>query len=76
VRPLALAGSGLLLAAVSGLPGLMVHGDFLRHLWFHFEPFGWELHLGTTLLFDLGVYLAVMGAVLASLFGFAREAAS
>jgi multicomponent Na+:H+ antiporter subunit A len=72
-HPLALAGAGLLLAAASGLPGLMAHGDFLRHLWFATEFLGVPIKQGTTLLFDFGVYLAVLGTVLAFLFGLTRE---
>jgi multicomponent Na+:H+ antiporter subunit A len=74
-HPLAVAGGGLLLAFASGLPGLLVHGDFLHHLWFEGDVLGVHVKQGTTLLFDLGVYLAVLGAVLAFLFGLRREAA-
>ncbi|HEX6632025.1 MAG TPA: MnhB domain-containing protein, partial [Gemmatimonadaceae bacterium] len=73
-HPLALAGGGLLLAVASGLPGLVAHGEFLRHLWIDTELLGVRVKQGTTLLFDLGVYLAVLGTVLAFLFGLSREA--
>jgi multicomponent Na+:H+ antiporter subunit A len=36
---------------------------------------GVQVKQGTTLLFDVGVYVAVLGAVLAFLFGLRREAA-
>jgi len=75
-HPLTLAGAGLLLAAVSGLPGLVTHGDYLRHLWIERTVVGVHIKQGTTLLFDLGVYLAVLGTVLAFLFGLTREADS
>jgi multicomponent Na+:H+ antiporter subunit A len=75
VHPLSLAGGGLLLALSSGLPGLLLHGDFLRHLWFEVDVAGVHVKQGTTLLFDLGVYVAVLGTVLAFLFGLRREAA-
>jgi len=75
LHPLSLAGGGLLLALASGLPGLLMHGDFLRHVWFEVEVLGVHVKQGTTLLFDLGVYVAVLGAVLAFLFGLRREAA-
>jgi multicomponent Na+:H+ antiporter subunit A len=74
LHPLSLAGGGLLLSIASGLPGLFLHGDFLRHLWFELDVFGIPIKQGTTLLFDLGVYLVVLGAVLAFLFGLRREA--
>ena len=35
---------------------------------------GVHVKQGTTLLFDLGVYLAVLGTVLAFLFGLSRRA--
>jgi multicomponent Na+:H+ antiporter subunit A len=75
LHPVALAGGGLLLAIASGLPGLLVHGDFLRHLWLEVDVLGVHVKQGTTLLFDLGVYIAVLGAVLAFLFGLTRESA-
>ena len=74
LHPLVLAGSGLLLALASGLPGLLVHGEFLNHLWIQRDVFGIAVKQGTTLLFDIGVYAAVLGAVLAFLFGLREEA--
>ncbi|HEX6632182.1 MAG TPA: MnhB domain-containing protein, partial [Gemmatimonadaceae bacterium] len=76
LHPLTLAGGGLLLAAASGLPGLVMYGDYLRHVWLEGDVLGLHLEQGTTLLFDLGVYLAVLGTVLAFLFGLTREAES
>jgi multicomponent Na+:H+ antiporter subunit A len=75
VHPLSLAGGGLLLALASGLPGLFLHGDFLSSVWLEADLFGIHVKQGTTLLFDLGVYLVVLGGVLAFLFGLRREAA-
>jgi multicomponent Na+:H+ antiporter subunit A len=76
LHPLALAGGGLLIAVVSGLPGLVAYGDYLRHVWVDVDVLGVHVRQGTTLLFDLGVYLAVLGTVLAFLFGLTREAES
>jgi multicomponent Na+:H+ antiporter subunit A len=61
---------------VSGLPGLVAYGDYLRHVWVDVDVLGVHVRQGTTLLFDLGVYLAVLGTVLAFLFGLTREAES
>jgi serine/threonine protein kinase len=72
-HPVALAGAGLLLAVASGFPGLATSGDFLRHVWIETEVLGVPIKQGTALLFDLGVYLAVLGSVLAFLFGLSRE---
>ena len=75
LHPLSLAGTGLLLALASGLPGLLLHGEFLRHVWIEADVLGLRIKQGTALLFDLGVYAAVLGAILAFLFGLRREAA-
>jgi multicomponent Na+:H+ antiporter subunit A len=74
IHPLVLAGGGLLLAVVSGLPGLALSGEYLRHAWVEVNVLGVPVKQGTTLLFDFGVYLAVLGTVLGFLFGLSREA--
>jgi len=61
--PVALAASGVLLAGASGLPALVSGQAYLTHLWFTL-PLGFtELPLSTVLLFDIGVYLCVWGAL-------------
>lgn len=70
--PLTVVAIGLGLALASGLPAMLVGSPYLTHLWW--EPGGWLPKLGTTMIFDLGVYLVVLGAVLAFLFGLQREA--
>jgi len=74
VHPLVLAGGGILLALASGLPGLFGKGAYLTQLWFETSVFGVAIKQGTPLLFDLGVYSVVLGAVLAFLFGLQRAA--
>lgn len=74
IHPLSLVGGGLLLALASGVPGLVLHGDFLRHLWLDTTIAGIHVKQGTALLFDLGVFAVVLGGVLAFLFGLRREA--
>jgi len=61
VSPETIAGVGVILALVSGVPALLYGQPFLTHQWTE-TNFG--LALGTPLLFDSGVYLAVNGAVL------------
>lgn len=61
IPPQQIAGAGVLLALLSGLPALFFGQSFLTHQWGTI-PSG--LVLGTPLLFDLGVYLAVLGSVL------------
>lgn len=61
-RPaLRIAGAGVLVAVGTGLLGLL-DGSFLRPL--HLDVLG--VHLTTALVFDVGVYLAVLGVVLAA----------
>lgn len=61
LRPTTIAVAGLLLAMISGLPSLAGGAPFLTHQWM--AP--WDgLAIGTALLFDCGVYLAVAGSVL------------
>lgn len=61
ISPQTIAGSGVLLALSSGLASLLAAQPFLTHKWIFF-PSGFAL--GTPLMFDLGVYLAVLGGVL------------
>ena len=60
VTPQSLAGAGLAVALVAGLWGPLRGTSFLEG---HWTSIG-RLKLGTPLLFDVGVYLVVIGAVL------------
>jgi multicomponent Na+:H+ antiporter subunit A len=71
-RPLTLVGIGMACALLSGLPAMVTGQPYLTHLWW--DGGGILPKLGTTIIFDLGVYLVVLGAVLAFLFGLQREA--
>jgi multicomponent Na+:H+ antiporter subunit B len=72
VDPLVLVGTGLALALLSGLPPLFDGGAFLTSLWLEAKVpvIG---HLGTPFVFDVGVYLAVLGVVVAIIFELAEE---
>ena len=61
--PVVLGASGVLLAGLSGLPGVLAGGSFLTHLWWTLELGFTSLKLSTVLLFDVGVYLCVWGAL-------------
>lgn len=63
LAPLPLSACGVLLALLSGLPALLTGKPFLTHLWVDIPLGGTELPLSTVLLFDLGVYLCVWGAI-------------
>lgn len=61
--PLRPALAGLLFAAASGVPGWLGGQPYLTHLWLTVALGPLDLKLSTVLLFDLGVYLAVWGAL-------------
>jgi multicomponent Na+:H+ antiporter subunit B len=63
--PGVLIGCGLALALASGLPSLVAGQAYLTSRWTTVKVGRlWELHVGTPLLFDLGVYLVVVGVAL------------
>jgi multicomponent Na+:H+ antiporter subunit B len=62
LSPEVLTGCGILLALVSGLPGLVSDSPFLTHVWWSLDLGFTKLKLSTVLVFDLGVYAAVWGA--------------
>ncbi|SDF77131.1 multisubunit sodium/proton antiporter, MrpB subunit [Limimonas halophila] len=66
VPALSIAGFGLFVAALSGVLSLIGGEPFLTGLWY--EPhLGLSMHvaLSTPLMFDIGVYLVVVGALTA-----------
>lgn len=72
VNPMSIAAIGLACTLVSGMWGGFVYGDFLKGVW----PFlsvaedgsKQGLPIGSIFLFDLGVYLVVLGVICAILF--------
>jgi multicomponent Na+:H+ antiporter subunit B len=65
---------GGLLAAASGLPGLITGGSFLQGIWYEFHLFGDEpLKIGTPLFFDIGVYLVVFAVSVEVIMSVAEE---
>lgn len=72
IHPRVLLGLGLLTAAGSGLLAVLVGLPFMTGLWGSFElPAVGKL--GTPLLFDIGVYLVVVGMVLMIVFELAEN---
>lgn len=71
VDPLQLIGGGLLTAAASGLPALLQGRPFMTAWW---GP--WLLpvlgKMGTPVLFEIGVYLTVLGVTLLIIFSLAE----
>jgi multicomponent Na+:H+ antiporter subunit B len=74
VQPPALTALGLLATTTSGTMGLLTRQPFLTGLWGNVDlPGLGQLGLGTPVLFDLGVYLAVTGVLLAILLSMMEE---
>ncbi len=72
VSPSTLLGIGLLVALVSGIPGVIEGRPFMSSVWISFEAGSAVIDLGTPLAFDVGVFLAVIGAVLTIVFTLAE----
>ena len=76
VAPVTLLAGGLALAVLSGLPGVFAGTGFMVGMWLpEFSLFGLtKVHLGTPLLFDVGVFFTVIGFTLETVFNLARLA--
>lgn len=79
VEPVTLMGWGLAIALLSGFPGLITEsGAFMTGLWlpsFSLPLLG-KVHLGTPLVFDIGVFLVVIGFTLHATFSLAKLCAT
>jgi len=69
IRPEHYMGAGLTCALLSFLPGIFSGTTLMKGIWWSINTslFG-EIKLGTPLLFDIGVFLTVMGVTLLFLF--------
>lgn len=68
VPPLAMSGAGIFIAVISGLPGGIFGDPFMTGTWwFPKLDLPQKLPLGTPVLFDIGVFLAVLGGITAIL---------
>lgn len=72
VRPSTLLGTGLLVAFVSGLPAVVAGHAFMTALWTTVRAGSMVIAVGTPLVFDIGVFLAVIGVVLTIVFTLAE----
>ncbi len=73
LKPRVMMGLGLLFALGSGVISIVLGTPFLTGGWIFPTIFGTELHLGTPLIFDIGVYLVVVGFTLAVIFSLEEE---
>ena len=74
IHPQYSIGLGLLMAGGAGAAAWLAARNFLANLTWHGSlPLIGELHLSSTLLFDLGVYLLVVGATILMLIALAHQ---
>lgn len=65
--------SGLLAILLSVVPGLVQSGELMKGIWIGIPlPVLGELKLGTPFLFDIGVFLAVIGVTLMFFFSLTK----
>ena len=71
-EPVILIAIGLLLAVISAVPSLLAGKNFMSGIWLDikFPVIG---KLGSPLIFDVGVYLLVLGIALKIIFSLAEE---
>ena len=62
-HPMAISGAGLLMASIAGLLSIFTGVPFMTGLWLYVSVFGEELKLSSVLVFDIGVYFVVVGAI-------------
>jgi len=69
VRPEHYMGAGLICALLSFLPSLLSGAPLMKGIWLSLNTsIMGEIKLGTPLLFDIGIFLTVMGVTLLFLF--------
>lgn len=74
--PVRLAGWGLLIAVLTAIAPVLFGQSFFQHTMFHpYIPFLGKVHVGTTLLFDIGVLLVVVGISVKVVYVLARSTA-
>jgi multisubunit Na+/H+ antiporter MnhB subunit len=72
VRPSTLLGIGLLVALASEIPGVIEGRPFMSAVWISIDGGPGAIEVGTPLLFDVGVFLTVIGVVLTIVFTLAE----
>ena len=75
VDPRSLIGVGLLLMLAAGVIAPIFFGEpYLTSYWWTIPVGEYDVSVGTPLLFDIGVYLAVAGTILLIVFSLEEEA--
>ncbi|POF31721.1 Na(+)/H(+) antiporter subunit B [Roseibium marinum] len=62
-HPMGIAAFGLFLAALAGMLSFFKAQAFMTSQWLIFDLFDVEVALSTPMVFDIGVYLVVVGAI-------------
>jgi multicomponent Na+:H+ antiporter subunit B len=62
-HPMAISGFGLLLSALSGALSVIYAVPFLTGLWTSVSFFKITIDVSTVMVFDIGVYLVVVGSI-------------
>jgi len=62
-HPMGIAGFGLFIGALAGVISLFHNQPFMTSQWWYVEAFGVEIPFSSPLIFDVGVYLVVVGAI-------------
>ncbi len=62
-HPMAVSGFGLFIAALAGFMSVLSGVPFMTGLWTEVTLLGAEIDLSTPLVFDIGVYLVVLGSM-------------
>ena len=68
IRPSRLLGVGLLVALSSSVPAALIGRPFMTAIWTEIAAGSTSLAVGTPLIFDVGVFLTVIGVVLTIVF--------
>ena len=63
VEPLAIAGFGVFIAGLSGLMSLFIQAPFMTSIWLYLDLGEGVVPLSTPMVFDIGVYFVVFGAI-------------
>lgn len=62
-HPMSISAFGLFIGALAGLPSLLFGQAYMTSQWLIFHLADVEIALSTPLVFDIGVYLVVVGAI-------------
>jgi multicomponent Na+:H+ antiporter subunit B len=73
VDPQDILAAGLLLGLLATLPSLLPGQSFFTAQWLPVDLFGTTVKLSTVLVFDIGVYLAVIGTITTMFFVLAER---